>query len=98
MDPAAAKLIGAGLACVGLIAAALIWFYLQTQQGSNTASNSPPVVSAPKSKVKVDPPKQSSVPAAAQAVPEPGGLGGLLLALSAMGLAARHRTRRSCPA
>ncbi|MCP5081713.1 MAG: hypothetical protein GY948_08450 [Alphaproteobacteria bacterium] len=59
-------LLFAGLACVGLIAAALIWFYLQTQQGSSTASNSPPVVSAPKSKVKVDPPRQSSVPAAQQ--------------------------------
>ncbi len=54
------------LAVVGLIAAALIWFYLQSQGGSSTASNSTPVVSAPKSKVKVDPPKQSSVPAAQQ--------------------------------
>lgn len=59
-------LLFAGLACVGLIAVVLIWFYLQTQQGSTTASNSPPVVTAPKAKVKVDPPKQSSVPAAQQ--------------------------------
>lgn len=56
----------AGLACVGLIAAALIWFYLQSQQGSSTASTSTPVVTAPTAKVKVDPPKPSSVPAAQQ--------------------------------
>ena len=59
-------LLFAGLAGVGLIAAALIWFYLQTNQSSNTAGNNPPVVTAPKAKVKVDPPQQSNVPSAQQ--------------------------------